>query len=62
MHFLVIPLLFVATVEKKTTKNVVAYFPALATCGNFCLVSLYLRRLCAKRHQAGRQAISGLSP
>ena len=57
-----LPLLVVATVEKKTTKNVVEYFPALARCGNFCLVSSYRRRLCAKRHQAGRQASSGLNP
>lgn len=27
---IIIPLLVVATVEKKTTKNVVEYFPALA--------------------------------
>ena len=57
-----LPLLVDATVEKKTTKNVVEYFPALARCGNFCLVSSYRRRLCAKRHQAGRQASSGLNP
>ena len=57
-----LPLLVVATVEKKTTKNVVEYFPALARCGNFCLVSSYRRKLCAKRHQAGRQASSGLNP
>ena len=57
-----LPLLVDATVEKKTTKNVVEYFPALARCGNFCLVSSYRRKLCAKRHQAGRQASSGLNP
>ena len=57
-----LPLLLDATVEKKTTKNVVEYFPALARCGNFCLVSSYRRKLCAKRHQAGRQASSGLNP